>query len=236
MRTSKKLAFSAALVGLLSACGKTTPPPAPAAGGGGGGTNPAGNVIENPNSLLGRSAKTAKNTVRAVGSAQDAAVGTAQEMSGEADPLALAGLAWSSPSKWTKVKPASTMRAAEFKVASDAGNGEASVAFFTGLGGDPTSNIDRWRGQFSEPGGTPPEADLIQRKIAECKVWLVTIRGMFKGGQPGGPADDAANYGMRGAIIDGPKGMVFIKFMGPEATLVENESAWSTMVNGMRKQ
>lgn len=224
---------------LVSGCGQSPPPPASATGtgSGGGGGNPIDKLAENPNSLLGKSAATARNTRRMAESAQDAAVGTAQEISGEAEGLNLSGLLWSAPTKWQKVaKPSSTMRAAEFNVPSDAGNGPGQVAFFTNVGGDAASNIERWRTQFVDSAGTAPAADVSKRTIAGCKVSLVTIRGLFKGGQPGGPAEDSPDYGLRGAIVEGPKGSVFIKFLGPEATLVENEAAWMTMVNGMRKQ
>lgn len=227
---------------VLAACGNNTPPPpppAPPAGAGapaaGGANNPINKLAENPQSLYGRSAATARDAARKASSAQDATVGVAQEMSGEAEALNVAGLAWSAPSAWQKVKPSSSMRAAEYKVTGEAG--EASVAFFTNIGGDAKSNIERWRTQFVDGNGGSPEAVISNRTIAGCKVALVTIQGTFKGGQPGGPGSDSPSWGMRGAVIEGgPKGAVFIKFTGPEATLAEHEAAWNTMVNGMRKQ
>lgn len=215
----------------LAACDNSTPPPPNTTntGGGGGGGNPVDRLAENPNSLLGKSAARGRDVARQVSSAQDAAVGTAQELSGEAEGFSVAGLHWSVPTNWRKVTPSSNMRAAELRV--DGSAGEANVAFFTNVGGDADSNINRWRSQFYD---TPP-ADISTRTIAGSKVRLVTIRGTAKGGQPGGPAEDQANYGLRGAIVDGPQGMIFIKFQGPEDTLAENEAAWKTMINGMRR-
>lgn len=218
------------------ACDKTTPPPPAGTGGAGGAgtSNPINKLAENPNSLLGKSAATARDAARKASSAQDAAVGAAQEMSGEASALDLAGLTWSAPAAWEKVKPASTMRAAEFKV--DGAGGAASVVFFINIGGDAASNIERWRTQFISDTGGSPQADIASRTIAGCKVSLVKIQGTFKGGQPGGPAADSADWGLRGAVVEGgPKGPVFIKFTGPEATLAEHDAAWNTMINGMRK-
>lgn len=219
-----------------SACEKTTPPPPPPpAGAGGAGTsNPINKLAENPNSLLGKSAATARDAARKASSAQDATVGAAQETSGEASALELAGLAWSAPTAWQKVKPASTMRAAEYKV--DGAGGAASVVYFINIGGDATSNIERWRTQFTSDTGGTPQADIATRTIAGCKVSLVKVQGTAKGGQPGGPAADSPDWGLRGAVIEGgPKGPVFIKFSGPEATLAEHDATWNTMINGMRK-
>lgn len=230
MSTSKSIAALMLCV-MVAGCDQSPPPPPSAKG------NPINNLAENPSSLPGKSAAFARDTKRKAESAQDAAVGTAQEISGEASPLNVAGLAWSAPTTWQRAaKPSNEMRAAEFAVSSDAGNGDAQVAFFKGVGGDVPSNIERWRGQFVESGGTPPAADISKRTIAGFKVTLVAIRGLFKGDQPGGPAEDTADYGFRGVIVEGPNGNVIIKFIGSEATLTENEGAWSTMVNGMRKQ
>lgn len=223
--------LAAACVLAISGCDKSTPPP-PSAGSSGGG-NPINHVSESPNSLLGKSAATARDVTRKAEAYEDAAVGTAQEISGEAKPLVISGLTWSVPSNWEKTKPASSMRAAELKV--PGAGGEAVVAFFANIGGDAQSNIERWRGQFVDSGGGPPIATTQQRTIAGCKVWLTSFSGTYKGGTMGGPEEDMPNAALRGAIIDGPQGMIFIKFTGPEATIKEHEAAWNTMVNGMRK-
>lgn len=229
---SMKAAAVCGVLAVMSGCDQSAPPPRSAGSG-----SPLDKLAENPSSLHGKSAALARDTRRAAESAQDAAVGTAQEMTGEATALTLAGLTWSAPSAWQKAaKPASTMRAAEYKVLSDAGHGEAQVAFFLNVGGDAASNIERWRTQFVDSAGTAPPADVTRRTIAGCKVSLVAIKGLFKGGQPGGPAADSPDYGLRGAVIEGPQGNVFIKFIGPEATLLEHEAAWQSMMNGMRKQ
>ncbi len=221
----------------VGGCDQSPPPPASAGGGGGSGGNALDRLAENPSSLHGKSAALARDTRRKAESAQDAALGTAQEIGGEATALNLVGLTWSAPVAWQRApKPSSTMRAAEFTVPSAAGHGDGQVAFFTNVGGDAASNIERWRTQFVDAAGTSPAADVSKRTISGCAVSLVTIRGLFKGGQPGGPAEDSPDYGLRGAIIAGPQGSVFIKFIGPEATLLEHEGAWNTMVNGMRRQ
>jgi hypothetical protein len=222
----------------VTGCDKSTPPPPSATSGTGasGNGNPINKLAENPNSLLGKSAATARDAARKASSAQDAAVGTAQEISGEASALSVSGLIWSAPTTWEKTTPSSSMRAAEYKVKAEGGGGEATVAFFANIQGDAASNIERWRTQFADAGGGPPEATIKQQTIAGCKVWLASLKGTYKGGSMGGPTADMPNAALRGVIIDGPQGMVFIKFTGPEATITENEAAWNTMVNGMRKQ
>lgn len=227
---SAAICLTAVGVFVLSGCDKSTPPPASAGSGNG---NPINHLSETPNSLLGRSAATARDVTRKAEAYEDAAVGAAQEISGEAQSLVISGLRWSAPTSWEKTKPTNSMRAAEFKVPGS--GGEAVVAFFANVGGDAQSNIERWRGQFTDNGGGSPDAQTQQRTIAGCKVWLTSLSGTYKGGTMGGPAEDMPNAALRGAIIDGPQGMIFIKFTGPEATINENEAAWNTMVNGMRR-
>ncbi len=227
---SAAICLTAAGVFVLFGCDQSAPPPASAGSGNG---NPINHLSETPNSLLGRSAATARDVTRKAEAYEDAAVGAAQEISGEAQPLIVAGLRWSAPTSWEKTKPASSMRAAEFKV--HGSGGEATVAFFANIQGDAQSNIERWRGQFIDSGGGSPDAQTQQRTISGCKVWLTSLSGTYKGGTMGGPAEDMPNAALRGAIIDGPQGMIFIKFTGPEATINENEAVWNTMVNGMRR-
>ncbi len=213
------------------------PPPAPA----GGGTQQSGSngalsgLSEQPKSLLGRSAKTARDVVAQAENKQAEAVGMAGEMSGETASLEITGLVWSAPTAWERVQPANAMRKAELHVKSPDGEGEAVVTFSTGIGGSVEANIDRWAGQFLTSGG-PAVPMPKHRIVAGVTVTLVELDGTYKDSMPGAEATERPGYALKGAVVEGPQGTVFIKMVGPKAVVDQAGSAWAMMIDGMRKK
>ncbi len=224
---------------VLSGCDNTPPPPpAPAKG------NPINNLAENPTSLLGKSAATARNLSRTVEASQAQAVGMANEISGQAAVFEVAGLEFRAPTAWKKADPSNKMQAAAFVIPTpegvDASAGEARVVFFTfgpGQGGDVASNINRWKQTVVDVTGEPVEPKVIARTAAGQKVTTVSMEGIWKDGLPGGATTDRPGYAFRGVIIDNPQGgNVFARFTGPEDAVKAAEAEFQTMVLGFRKQ
>src|SRR3954468_14082788 len=83
-------------------CEEQASPPPPS--GNSGGSGPLSNLSEQPTSLPGRSAAAGRNAARQMSQEQSRAMGTAQEITGEAAAIEAAGLQWSVPSEWEKVK------------------------------------------------------------------------------------------------------------------------------------
>lgn len=218
----------------LSACDDSSSKPPASAGGGNG--NPINNLAESPQSLLGKSAGRAREVASQAANQQAAELGLAQEISGESSVVTVAGLEWRPPSAWQQRKPSNSFRSAELLVAGDSGSGETLVVFSSGIGGDVASNIERWRAQVLDDQGQPAAADLKKHTISGVKVTTVAMQGTLQGGTMGGPAADVPNTGFRGAIVEGPGGVVFIKMTGPASVIKNADSAWNTMITGMRKQ
>lgn len=122
------------------------------------------------------------------------------------------------PDKWEAVPPATSMRAAQFKVTDADGKTSAEVAFFQfgpGGAGGVKANEERWLGQFDAP------RDQINAKVEEVtigktKVTYVSAEGTYRSGMPGGPTTPMPDYGLMGAMIgsDG-ENIIFIKMTGP---------------------
>jgi hypothetical protein len=146
------------------------------------------------------------------------------------------GVKWSVPKGWT-VQAERPMRIATYAVAAaegDAEGAECAVSFFgTGQGGNVDANIDRWVGQFENPG-LPSKAS---REVGGIKVTSVRVSGNYLA--PGGPMMQSTgkkdNYRLNGAIVEAPDGLVFFKMTGPAKTVEAASAAFDAMVGSITK-
>ncbi|GAB4251160.1 MAG: hypothetical protein Kow00109_26930 [Acidobacteriota bacterium] len=127
------------------------------------------------------------------------------------------------PEGWIAETPSSSMRQAQFRLPGEAG--DAEVAVFTGIGGSPQANIDRWVGQFSGDADRP-EPQTTSRQIGPYRVTVVDVSGTYHpagmGPMMGGgaSAEPKPGYRMLAAIIEleGQR-PVFVKLTGPAETV-----------------
>ena len=127
------------------------------------------------------------------------------------------------------------MRAATYTV----DDAECVVYFFgAGQGGGIEANVERWKGQFRQPGGKPVEVKPGKRTIHELAVTTVDISGEYSG--MGGPmaAEKSVKPGYRllGAIVEGPGGNLFIKFTGPAKTIAANQKKFEQLLESFDKE
>lgn len=121
-------------------------------------------------------------------------------------------LTWVAPAAWEEL-PATSMRAANFKVPPDA---ECYVTILGGRGGGLGENLNRWRGQMGQAPLSQSElAALPQRQILGVSGVEVRIQGTFSG--MGGPPRE--NYSMWGVVASFQGSTVFVKFVGPSAAV-----------------
>lgn len=146
------------------------------------------------------------------------------------------GIAWEAPAPFEAQAPSSTMRAAQYVVQGTKGQEPATLVvyyFGEGQGGGVQANIDRWVGQFDLPAGKKPEID--KRTVNDLPVTLVDVTGSYQGMQmPGQPATGAqADQRMLAAIVEGPKGPVFFKMVGPAEVVAKASSAFDHLVGSV---
>ncbi len=239
----------------IGGCEESSPPPSVVGNGTGGKTQQqaAGEIAsrgttsrldqlaEEPKSLAGRSARTAANAADQIANNQAQAAGAADEITGDGTGFDVAGLRWIMPEGWEKKPPASSMRAGEFHIKGD--NNESALVVFShfpgGQGGDVNSNLERWKSQFRNPetGGEPEFKKHPPRKVAGMTVHVLSIVGTYSDGMPGsGQATERTGYAMRGAIVEGPQGSVFIKMTGPFDVVNSTRDQWYQLVDGMTKK
>lgn len=146
---------------------------------------------------------------------------------GAASRLDVMGVSFAVPEGWTVAPPANSMRLAELHVGADAAT-QCLVVFST-AGGTVQSNIDRWAGQVTPaPGATPPAPST--RTVAGLKVTTAEFVGDYAGM---GNAAPQHHWMLRGAIVETPAGLLFIKMTGPAEPMTAARPAFDTLVDSL---
>jgi predicted small lipoprotein YifL len=136
-------------------------------------------------------------------------------------------LHYKAPDGWVKEQTTSTMRVAQYKLPKTEGDAEDAllVVYYFGAtqGGAVQANIDRWISQMQQPDGssTKDKAKTETSTVNGLKVTSVDVSGTYTAEMaPGTPGQrNDANYRMRAAVIETPKGNYFLKLVGPAKTM-----------------
>jgi hypothetical protein len=151
------------------------------------------------------------------------------------------GLKWIQPAQW-QPQAQRQMRLATYSVpaaSGDKANAECAVYYFgEGQGGSVDANVDRWIGQFQQPDGKSSRqaAKVAHIAVHGVKVTTIDVSGAYTGMggpsmQPGAPV---TGYRLLGAIAEGPKGSIFIKFTGPAKTIEANRAQFEKMIQSLQ--
>ena len=166
---------------------------------------------------------------------QSAATGNLQSQSAQAGNSSPGDLHFKTPDGWTTEKPSSAMRLAQYKLPKAEGDNEDAslVIYYFGAtqGGATQANIDRWISQIVQPDGSASKdkAKTETMTVNGLKVTMVDVTGTYTAEMaPGaGTMHNDANYRLRAAVIETPKGNYFLKLVGPAKTVAR----WDQSVN-----
>jgi hypothetical protein len=147
-------------------------------------------------------------------------------------------LHYKAPDGWVKEPSSSAMRVAQYKLPKAEGDGEDAslVIYFFGAtqGGAVQANIDRWTSQVQQPDGSSSKdkAKTETSTVNGLKVTTVDVSGTYTAEMaPGtGSQRNDANYRMRAAVIETPKGNYFLKLVGPAKTMGRWEQSFTDFV------
>lgn len=147
-------------------------------------------------------------------------------------------LKYTVPEGWVAEKPTSSMRVAQYKLPKAAGDLEDAnlvlYYFGQGQGGSTEANIDRWINQMQQPDGKPSKekARSETMTVNGLKVTTVDVTGTYSAEMtPGsGSFSNNANYRLRAAVVETPKGSYFAKLVGPEKTVAQWDQAFMSYV------
>ena len=153
----------------------------------------------------------------------------------DAEEFVVGGLNFTAPAGWQRVAPPTPMRKAMFRVPNATGDGAVTFYHFgPGLGGGPQANIERWRRQFKEPDAQR-RARVETKMVGGRKLHLFRGDGTLLSGAPGGAKTEVPGYAFLGAVIEGPNGDVFVRFIAPSPLADTAEAAFRKMVEGASK-
>ena len=144
-------------------------------------------------------------------------------------------LHFKAPDAWTTEKPASNMRVAQYKLPKADGDPEdASLVIYyfgAGQGGNVQANIDRWINQMQQSDGSASKdrAKTDNLAVNGLKVSTVDVSGTYTAEMAPGSGDrhNNANYRLRAAVIETPKGNYFVKLVGPTNTVAKWDQGYN---------
>jgi hypothetical protein len=151
--------------------------------------------------------------------------------------LAEGKLSLSVPGAWEKKEPSVRIIEAEYSVPAAEGDKNPGRLTIMAAGGSIEQNIERWIGQFSQPGGKNAK-DAVKReetKVDGQTVHFVDISGTFKDQRgPFAPATVYEDHRMLAAIVSTEKsGRYFVKLTGPQKTIAASEEAFRKMIGSL---
>jgi hypothetical protein len=132
------------------------------------------------------------------------------------------------PSSWSRRAPASSSRLAQFVMrGADASSDAEVVVFFFGAsqGGNVEANVARWRSQFSTPDGSPVPETITHDSAAAFPTTIAEFRGTYRRGVGAGSADSVrTGQTLVAAIVETPRGVLFVQLFGPTATVTAHRA------------
>lgn len=131
----------------------------------------------------------------------------------------------------------SSMRLAEYVVPRDDGTrAEVIVYYFgQGQGGSADANIVRWSHQFTGPDGGPVTPRVSDAEGTAFPTTIAEFEGTYRRGV--GMGDDAepeADQGLVAAVVETPRGNLFLQLFGDRAAVTATRDDFLEMVASIR--
>lgn len=165
---------------------------------------------------------------------------TAEQEEVEALELAGGDFKLQFPTAWNKVEAKSSMIEVEVKVPMADGDDSERDGRLTimAAGGSIDANIERWKGQFSQPDGsaTSEKTKVEEIEVDGMKAHMVDISGTYgERARMTAPPTMREDYRMLAAIIETGTQQYFIKFYGGSTTVEANEERFKNFIKSFAK-
>ncbi len=211
-------------------CEEKAPPPVPGGGSSsGGGSGDVANAARGVRDMV-RNTKGAieNNQQQAVDAANDIAAG-GNSQAGKS--FGLAGVEFVLQPAWTAQATGSEMRKADLVYKGS--SGEVHAIFYT-LGGTADDNLNRWANQIEPSSGGEPKQS--SQSVNGLIVHKLDARGTYSGMAADSTRSPAqANTRFIGVVIEGGRGPIQIKLVGPEQVVNEAAASFDAMLMSIRK-
>lgn len=149
------------------------------------------------------------------------------------------GLVWDVTTPFVYREPKSPVRAAEYAV-SGAPRTELVVFYFGDQKVSVDAQIQAWLVQIEQPNGvdTAQKAKRGDFKVGPLTVSTVEVNGNYTGpvATPGIQVATAPDWLLLGAIVNGPKGPVMFKLIGPSNAVERARPAFQQLLHSVRPE
>ena len=133
---------------------------------------------------------------------------------------------------WSRQSPSSSMRLAQYAITAFGESGELVV--FSGIGGTPQSNIQRWSNQFKN---TPdPNTSLNwDLKNNDLNKKFVYLEGTFikSDMRKNRVLEEMKNYSLLAAIVTGSHEPYYFKMTGPTALIKSQKNTFELFIESL---
>jgi hypothetical protein len=136
---------------------------------------------------------------------------------------------WTVPPAWHVLPNSSSMRLATYSVPRAAGDPADADVSVTRAGGDTTSNIARWAGQFEGAPAPSPTTHTVRGR----EITMVQIEGTYTNAMAPG-AKPQPGWALLAAIVKTPGMPYFFKMTGPAPTVRAARAAFTAMIDGIQ--
>lgn len=148
------------------------------------------------------------------------------------------GLTAPFPDAWVEEEPGSSMRLAQFLIASGESRGDAKLIvyyFGQGQGGSAEANIARWQSQFTTASGDAVNPSVETMAVNGMPVTVVELRGDYSRGVGMGPAaTPEPDQILLATIVETPRGNVYIQLYGPAQVVAMQREAYRHFIRNIK--
>tara|TARA_Y100000816_G_C25884683_1_gene461596 strand:+ start:104 stop:748 length:645 start_codon:yes stop_codon:yes gene_type:complete len=134
--------------------------------------------------------------------------------------------------KWSRQSPSSSMRLAQYAITAFGDSGELVV--FSGIGGTPQSNIQRWSNQFKNTpdSNTSLNWDLKNNDLDKKFVYLegTFIKSDMRKNRV---LEEMENYSLLAAIVTGSHEPYYFKMTGPTALVKSQKNTFESFIESL---
>lgn len=152
------------------------------------------------------------------------------------DEVVFGDLAMRVPEGWRAERPSSSMRAGQFRLPGErAGQNDAELAIFSGIGGGTQSNLARWFNQFEQPDGAPP-ARTWRLPREDMEITMADLSGTYLGsGMMTGQQGKLPDYRLLAAIVETSGETYYFKLVGTQATVERWARSFEDFIGSIRR-
>ena len=135
------------------------------------------------------------------------------------------------PTSWKSQPITSQMRVAHYKI----GEKSELIVYYFGEGGagPVEANLERWRGQFTDPGGGQVKDRVEKRQLGALAATVMWVSGNYNNTVTNEAQSDVS---LLAAIIEGGvTGPLYFRLVGPKPEVVATEKAFLAMLSSLRE-